>query len=333
MRPATGGVVQRPDLGIAVMEYYKDITQAGFIGLELMPLYPTSKQSATFTVIPASELLNVVDVSRAPRGKYNRGDWNYEVGKYSTQEKGVEEPIDDTERSLLEGTNPGLADFVATNRAMGHIIRAQEVRIAAKVFNSSRFTAHATSKKWSLVAESTPLDDINAGVEAFRAQCGMLPDGLVVSWQTYRKLRQTKQIQELLKYTFPGMDINRISAEQLAQIFDLPRLYVGNAVKNSANQAKTASIIDIWSSNYAALIKVASDNSDLQSAGFGRTFLWTDDSPSNPIVESYREEQTRSDVFRVRHHVDETYMCSYNDNGTVRSDIAAKCIYLLNINP
>ena len=37
----------------------------------------------------------------------------------------------------------------------------------------------------------------------------------------------------------------------------------------------------------------------------GRTFLWTADSPQNLVVEQYREEQTRSEIYRVRHHVDD----------------------------
>ena len=67
---------------------------------------------------------------------------------------------------------------------------------------------------------------------------------------------------------------------------------------------------------------------DVTEPGIGRTFLWTEDSPENPIVEEYREEKKRSDVFRVRHNVDEAYLESKTDAGATKSDIAAACMYL-----
>ena len=42
----------------------------------------------------------------------------------------------------------------------------------------------------------------------------------------------------------------------------------------------------------------------------GRTFLWANDSPANLMVEQYREEQTRSTIYRSRQHVDEAFVFS-----------------------
>jgi hypothetical protein len=46
-------------------------------------------------------------------------------------------------------------------------------------------------------------------------------------------------------------------------------------------------------------------------------------------VEEYREEDKRSDVYRVRHHVSESLIQSKNSSGTVVSNIATACAYLL----
>jgi hypothetical protein len=326
MRTATDAAIYRPDLGVAVMEFLEGNTM-GFIGLEVMPLFPTSKQSATYPVTPKEVLMNIPDVSRAPRGKYNRGDWEYERGKFSTVEKGWEEPIDDTERSLFDQEAPGMADFIATKRAMNHILRGQEKRIADKIFNASTFTPHAVSVEWDTGETAKPISDVNDGRSAFRTQCGMLPDVLVISYTTYQNLKECDQIVNRLKYTFPGIDINRMTSDQLAAVFDVPRVLIGGSIYNSAKKKKTASIADVWDKEYAALMKIGS-GMDLTQPCIGRTFLWTEDSRENAIVEEYREESIRSDVFRVRHNVDEAYMRSYDDSGTVVSDIAAACMYL-----
>jgi hypothetical protein len=327
MRTDLNAAIYRPDLGTFVMGYVEGPTM-GFIGLEIMPIFDSPVQGAIYPVIPKEVMLSINDVSRAPRGTYNRGDWKYENGRFQCSEKGWEEPVDDTERKLLDYRVPGAADFIATERAMNVILRAQEKRVADKLFNESRFTAHAVGIEWDTLATATPIQDVSDAKQAFRTQCGMLPDALVISYTTYENLKNCATIIERLKYTFPGIDLASMTSAQLAALFDVPRVLVGGSIYNSAKKNKTANIADLWSSEYAALVKISSGQ-DLTQPGFGRTFLWTDDSPQNAIVEQYREEKLRSDVFRVRHSVDEAYICSYTEAGAVVSDIAQACTYLM----
>lgn len=326
MRPKSSTAIFRPDLGQAVMEFYEGDTM-GLIGLELMPLFLTALNSSTFPVIPKEALLQISDTARSPRGNYNRDDYEYERGLFQTAEKGIEELVDDTERSLFDQEAPGMADFMATERAYWKIMRAQEKRIADKLFNTGNFTANSLTNEWDDYTNATPLDDMVAGIKAFRGQCGMSPDGLVISYDTFLNLRRCDQIIDQLKYTFPGIDINAMSAQQLAQVFGIPRVLVGGMAYNSKGKGLDATIANIWSNEYAALVKISS-GPDLTRPGLGRTFLWTEDSAKNPVVEAYREENKRSDVFRVRHHVDERLMQSFNDSGSVVSNIAAACVYL-----
>jgi hypothetical protein len=326
MRTATNAAIYRPDLGIVVMEYVEQAAM-GYIGLEVMPIFRTALQSSSFPVIPKEVLLKLPDVSRAPRGRYGRGDWEYERGLYTTKEKGWEEPIDDSERALFSQEAPGMADIIATKRGMNHIMRGQEKRIADTIFNAGNFTAHAVVNEWDDSANATPITDVNTGVLAFRSQCGMLPDALIIAYSTFVNLKSCAQIVDRIKYTFPGIDINKMTSSQLAAVFNVPQVLIGGAVYDSAGKGLASSISDVWYNEYAALVKI-SRGQDIMEPGVGRTFLWTADSPENPIVESYREDQTRSDIFRVRHNVDEALMRSYNDAGAVVSDIAAACVYL-----
>jgi len=326
MRPKGSTAIYRPDLGQAVMEYYEGGTMA-FIGLEVMPLFRTPVQSGSYPVIPKEALLKLPDVSRAPRGTYARDDWDYERGIFTTVEKGVEEPVDDSERSLFDQEAPGMADFVATQRAWNKIMRAQEKRIADKVFDDSTFTANSITEEWDDASNAVPIDDVNDGIVSFRSACGMLPDALIIAYSTFLDLKNCDQIVDRLKYTYPGIDLNRMNSEQLAAVFNVPRVLVGGAIYDSTKKGTATTIADVWDEEYAALIKI-SGGPDLSQPGFGRTFLWTEDSPSNPIVESYREENRRSDVYRVRHHVKEELMQSKNDSGVVVSNIADACIYL-----
>jgi len=327
MKAKANAAIYRPDLGQAVMEFYEtDITD--FIGLQVMPLFPTAVQAASYPVIPKEALLKLFDTNRAPRAKYKRDDFEYERGKFATSEQGWEEPVDDSERSLLDQEAPGTADIVATKRAMSMIMRNQEKRIADLLFNTTNFTDHAVTVKWNTPATAAPIDDVKDGIASFRTACGMKPDALIISYQTMLDLKVCDQVVDQIKYTFPGIDIMNMGANQLAQLFGVPRVLIGGGVYDSAGKGIDSTIADIWNDDYAMLVKIGNGR-DIMQPCVGRTFLWTADSPGNAVVEEYREEQTRSDVYRVRHHVSEALLKSYDSSGTVVSNIASACGYLM----
>jgi len=320
--------IYRPDLGQAVMEFVEEASVLGYIGLQVMPIFPTPLASSSYPVIPKEMLLKVPNVDRAPRSAYPRGDWKYERGFFATSERGFEEPVDDVERALLDQEAPGTADLVATQRAMNHIMRAQEIRIAGTLFNSTNFTAHNLSTEWSSASTAVPINDVNDAKLAFVAQCGMAPDALIISYKVFLNLIVCSQIVDRIKYTFPMIDMNNISSAQMAQCLGVPRVLIGGAIYDSAAKGVAASITDIWDDEYAALVKIGA-GLDLTRPCVGRTFLWTADSPQNAVVEQYREESLRSDIFRVRHNVSEELIASRNTSGTIVSNISAACMYLM----
>ncbi|MFA5316197.1 MAG: hypothetical protein WC369_02095, partial [Dehalococcoidales bacterium] len=97
----------------------------------------------------------------------------------------------------------------------------------------------------------------------------------------------------------------------LADILGVRRVLVGRSVRNSANKNKAFSGTDVWSDDYAMVAVVASDGKNLAEPSIGRTVLWTADSPDNVMVEQYRDETVRSDIFRVRQNVDELIVDEY----------------------
>jgi hypothetical protein len=217
---------------------------------------------------------------------------------------------------------------VATKRAMSMIMRNQEKRIADLLFNTTNFTNHAVSVKWNTPATAAPIDDVKDGIASFRTACGMKPDALIINYQTMLDLKVCDQVVDQIKYTFPGIDIMNMGANQLAQLFGVPRVLVAGGVYDSTGKGIDSTVAEIWNYAYAMLVKIGSGR-DIMQPCVGRTFLWTADSPGNAVVEEYREEQTRSDVYRVRHHVSEALLKSYDSSGTAVSNIAAACGYLM----
>lgn len=324
--PTSDTAIGRPDLGVLVQEYMETAQELGFVGLKLMPLFETQESSATYPVIPKEVMLHLAKTGRAMRSRYNRSDWEWEEGFFSTSENGWEEPVDDRELKLYASKFD--AEAVASKRASKIILRAQEKRVADLAFNATNFTANAVTNEWDDVANATPIDDVATGIESIIKASGMKPNVLTVARSTWRNLKRSAQIIDQIKYTFPGADINAMTTAQMAHILDVEELIVAGAVYNAAKKGQDASVTDLWSNEYALLTRVANEGDDLTEPCFGRTFLWTEDSPTNEVVESYRDEGVRGDVIRVRHDTHEALIRSLDSDGAVKSNISAAVSYL-----
>ncbi len=308
-RPTSATTIQRPDLGALVYEHVMNAADRGFICLDLLPTLDVPEQSADYPVIPFEALLKLQTTARAPRGAYNRGDYEFETGTYSCKENGWEEPVDDVEAKLYRRFFE--AEVVAALRATDIVLRAQEARVAAKIFNTANITqTAAVGTEWDTSATCTPRENVAAAKEAMRAAGQPEPNVLVISKKVFNKLLLAKQVTDAFRYGAVPFEVQPFEAKKrnLAMFFDIERILVGGAIKDSAKKGKAISAADIWDDEYAGLFKVSAGGQDLREPCIGRTFLWTADSPQNIVTESYREEQTRSDIYRVRQYTDEAFV-------------------------
>lgn len=326
MEPKPNSATIRPELGVAVDEF-KESMAARFISLQVMPSFQVQKDAAGFPVIPKEALLRLEDTRRSSGGKYNRSEFATENGLYMTRENGWEEAIDDRLLNIYSSLFD--VELVKSRRATRIVLMNQEKRIADRVFDSSRFSGHALSEKWSSASTATPVDDINDAAAAVELQCGMRPKTLILSSDSFRKVINCDQLVDRIKYTFPGIDINNMSTVQLAQALGLEKVLVGGGVYSSADKGQDASVSRFWPDD-EAMLTITSDDPDITVPCIGRTFFFmpeSGDGEAGTIVETYRDETVRSDVVRVRHDSDERLLASYNDSGSMVSDIADAVSY------
>jgi len=299
--PQTKAIV-RPDLGALAFEYSLNAASQGFIADLVLPPFYTPEATADYPVIPAEALLEVGDTARAPRTAYARGDWEWEFLKYLCSENGWEEPVDDVEAKLYR--NYFDAETMATYRAMFMVLRSREKRVAARIFNTGMFEGHAVGHAWNSYADADPRGDVVKGIDAMRLAIGLKPNALILDESILRQVSMCDAVIERVKYSDPSAIRGELTAPQLEAYFGV-RIIPAGAVSNTAPKKKTKSIKPIWSPTMAMLGVVSSGGQDLREPALGRTFVWEEDSPDMLIVETYREEQIRSDIIRARQNTDE----------------------------
>lgn len=299
----------RMDLGAAVMEYVEQANE--FIGTQVLPIFKTQKQKSVFPAITRESITRDADTKRATRGNYNRDGFSAKDKSYACEEHGLEGALDDSERAMYSTDFD--AELVTTRITTRRVLQAQEKRIADMLFNPATFTGSAlytdnTGKPWDDI-NSDVIDQVRAAKAKVRANCGMEPNALILSSTNIDRLKANKQIVEVVKYTARATDQELRNA--LADLFGIKYILEGKAIRNAAKEGKAFLSTDIWSDDYAMVALVASEGQDLSQPCLGRTFLWQPDSPDNAVVEQYRAEEIRSDIFRVRQHVDEMIIDEY----------------------
>lgn len=326
--PTSDTAVPRPDLGIAVYETLSMAPTMGFIGMQIMPPFSVGAQTATYPVIPKEALFELLDDSRGSLGHYNRFEGRFEVGRYATQDRGLERVVDD--RFLAMYRNLFDYEMTIANGAMDALLRAQEARIAGKIFNTSNFTAHNAATNWATVASAVPRNDIETARAALRA-LGIIPNCLILTYTGYTLLKENADVRTQVYQIFPdAAKSGTITLQHLLSYFDVPRILVAGALYNSAKSGQNAVLSDIWGSRYAMLCRVAeSDRTDIIEPCIGRTFVWNGGGGPEPVVEQYREEGVRGDILRVRQDVSESFLASYDEDDTVKSEISKACGYLI----
>lgn len=303
----------RLDLGMALHEYRETNPEADFIGVEALPVFKVNKQAATYSKITRQSQLQAADTKRSLRGKYNRINFGARDDSYSCENHGLEAEVDDAEREMYASDFD--AEFEATLVAHRAVMLGHEQRVASLLFNktSSAFSSanaalytDKTSAPWT-----TPSVDVVAHIRDAKAKVwensGREANTLIISRKTLDRLLANTVIQG----RFPGASVltEAMLRDFLASILGIEKLLVGRARYNSQpinEDADAWTGANVWSDLYALVCVTApGEGSPILTPCLGRTMLWEDYASDLWTVESYREEQSESDIVRVKNFVDE----------------------------
>lgn len=294
----------REDLGVALHEYYPEGQE--FAADKILPVLPVMKKAAVISVIKR-ENFKSVNTDVANGGTYPR--IGLEVGEleYACKKRGLEAPVTDDDRDNY--ANDFDADLETAQVTKVRLMIEREKRVKDLVFNTTTFTGAAlytdvSSAPWDAAASDIPSHVIHAA-EKVRSNTGVKPNALLVGRKTLLNMLVNSKITG--KFQDGDVSVARL-VQAMPAIFDLEELIVGGVVYDGAKEGAAFSASDIWGDDYAMVLRVQKGPTRV-SPGLGRTMLWTRRGPHNltlsDSVFTYREEQTESDIVRVKHYTDE----------------------------
>ena len=321
--PTSTLTVTRPDLGGSLIEYPLDAMNGGFIALEVLPVIQAELQASKFGVIPVEQLLKVPEVTRASSGGYNRTGFTFREEFYSTQEYGIEEPVDARNSAMYK--NYFDMELISAQRCRSIILRRAEMRAAALIFNSTTWTGGSLTtsitNEWDDYTNATPIYDVENAVRKIYSNSGLWANALIINRKVFRNLRLCDQIMDAIRSEGAGnpSKASDITVGMLSAVFDLPKIIVAGGSYDSALEGQDATIADIWDDEYAMVARVATTN-DISEPCIVRTIHWSEDgSEIGGTVEEYIDPTVRAKIIRVRHDVQEKVL--YKECGHLLSNI------------
>ena len=129
----------------------------------------------------------------------------------------------------------------------------------------------ASGKKifWDDYSNSDPIKDVDDMATEMQELTGKRPNTLVIGRHVYDALRQHPDILDRIKYTQTGI----ITSQLIAELFDVDRLLVANAIQNTAKKGQNASMSFIMGKH--ALLCYTEARPRIKAASAGYCFTWT----------------------------------------------------------
>lgn len=292
-------------------EEYPIVRFSDMVGLDILPVFNTAKRSSAIPLITRESILRRRNIRRAAGAAYSRDSYATDELTYTCHEYGTEQVIDDTFREVY--ANDFDADLAAQQLCESILRREQEIRIEAAIFNGTTWPSGTAalctdvSTDWDS-ASSTVIADIIAGCLVVQANCGIWPNTLVVSSLHIKNLMSNTDLLGRMSANERDSMIAILTA--IPALTGVNRLLIAAAQSNAGGEGETLSLGNIWDDD-SAWLGVCATTSNIMEPCVGRTMLWTDDSPEPFVNEWYREDQTRGDVWRCRHYVEEKIFDPY----------------------
>jgi hypothetical protein len=297
----------RADLGVAYHEFQPD----GYIAEKVLPPMDVQKEAATIGVI-TRENYRTVDAKHANGGTFGRIHLTSEDKSYQCEDFGLEGQLTDRDREFY--VTDYNAELEITQLVKAQMAIQKEIRVAALLFNATTWTGSDlytdVAADWD-AASTDIIGHVRSAKKKVFTNTGQIADSMIIGKTQFDNLFANTAI--LAKFTGVVVPTDDVISGALARILGLRNLFVGAATYNSAIEGQTAVMTEIWSDDYALIFKLHAGS--LATAGLGRTLRWigTEGVLQNGMesVLQYREEQTESDILRVRDYVDELVFEAY----------------------
>lgn len=271
--------------------YARGYRNATFVSQMLFPRVTVPNRSMRVLKF-GKESFRMLNTRRAPGANVKRVQYGYASDPISLVQDALEGivPIEHQEEAMsIPGIDlgQGAIQMVLDAIDLGLEFDCATMARNAATYASTNKVTLTTTARWTQTA-STPQADVQAASEAIRRMTGRRPNTMLMGPNTFNALTRHAAIKDQFKYT--GRE--SITAEMLANFFNIARVVVGDGVYLPETAADTDIATDIWGDDVVLAYVPMGDNFMVPSYGY------TYELAGYPSVEApYYSRETKSWIY------------------------------------
>lgn len=259
-------------------------TQTNFVASRVFPAVPVSKQSDRYYTYEKGDFNRDEMQLRAPATESAGSGYNIDnTPTYFCDVWSLHKDIPDQHRANADG--PLNLDREATEFLTHKALIRKEKIFAANYLVTSVWGTDITGVaaapgagqvlQWNDDA-STPLEDIEAGIDTILGNTGFMPNTLVLGRTVWSQLKNHPDIVDRIKYGTTNKNEASVTLQAIANLIaeDVPnfRVFVMNSVENTAKEGQTA--VHQFINGKSALLVHSAPNPGLMTPSAGYDFQW-----------------------------------------------------------
>lgn len=277
-------VVIDPALSNVSIKYTND----SYIADMILPTVKVSKQTGKYYVYDKSNL-RIDNTERAAGSGANEIDFGLTTASFSCDDHALKSFVADEVQDQAEAALNPLID--ETETITEKLMLDRENNAATLLTTSGNYTntsALSGTSQWSDYSNSDPIGDIRTARTTVHAATFKKPNTIIMGKQVFDMLADHPQIIERVKYSALGV----VTEELLARIFQVSKVLVGEAGKNTANEGATDALSYVWGKN--VIVAYIAPRVGLKTLTLGLTFEY-----GTREVKRWRDEDREGTYVRV----------------------------------
>ncbi|OGP69683.1 MAG: hypothetical protein A2Y80_02145 [Deltaproteobacteria bacterium RBG_13_58_19] len=261
-----------------------------FIADRIFRNVPVNKKSDLYYTFPKGAWFRDEAGVRGPGSEAPETGYNLGTGTYSCIERaakhGIPIEIINNADAALQPWDTGVR--FATNK----VLLSKEKVVSALVCTAANWTSsNNVEALWAPPGETnTFITDMLAAKEAVRKLIGIYPNVLMLEAKTFTKLKQVAEVLERIKYSGTQGAPADVTAQTIAQLFELEEVLIGGAIYSSAKETKAGTdftAVDLWETNTtkgSAFLFYRPPAPAIEAPAAGYVFNWKGDAGQQSAI-------------------------------------------------
>ena len=270
---------------------------SGFIAAEIAPIVPVMKRSDSYINYTQADMFRREDAQRADGDeakiiKFGASSDFYNVKDYALKFRmTLEDELNrDPEYRML--TEENRTRFLVDKHMLDW-----ETRVASLALNTANVGSTVTvASAWTDATNAVPVTNIMTVRQNLFLGTGYVPNRMLFGWRAWNNFIQANQVRNSVMNPNVSGGGNFPMPDAVARYFSMDRVIVAAAVRNTADEAQTQTLSDIWADN--VLIYYVPPVPSVEFPSWMYSFRWNAPGLPNMNVERHPYD-TRRKVYEV----------------------------------